>query len=122
ASIKKLPGKSRKRVVNNNNKTMNINRDNYEEYFLLYADNELSEQEKNAVEDFVKQYPDLEEELSVIKLSVTKPNVNCVLEDKSFLFKETNKFINDSNYQEVFILYNDDELTGDERKETETFL
>ena len=42
---------------------MNINRDNYEEFFLLYADNELSVQEKNAVEDFVRQHPDLEEEL-----------------------------------------------------------
>jgi len=101
---------------------MNINRDNYEEYFLLYADNELSEQEKNIVEAFVNAHPDLEEELSVIKLSVTKPDDNCVLEDKSFLFKETNKFINDSNYQEVFILYNDNELTDYERKETEAFL
>src|SRR4029079_3240199 len=101
---------------------MNINRDNYEEYFLLYADNELSEQERNAVETFVKQHPDLEEELSVIKLSITKPDDNCILEDTSFLFKETNEFINDSNYQEIFILYNDNELTGDERKATEAFL
>lgn len=101
---------------------MNINRDNYEEYFLLYADNELSQEEKNVVEDFVKQYPELEEELLMIKLSVSRPNDECVLEDKSFLFKETTKFINHSNYEETFVLYNDDELTVTERRETEEFL
>jgi len=102
--------------------TTNINRDNYEEYFLLYADNELSAQEKNAVEDFVQQHPDLEEELILFKLSVTKPDDNCKLEDKSILFKDSGGFINNTNYEEVFVLYNDDELTVDERKNTEEFL
>jgi len=101
---------------------MNINRDNYEEYFLLYADNELSDQEKNAVEAFVKQYPDLEEELVIIKLSISKPDVDCILEDKSFLFKKPNEFINHSNYEEIFVLYNDNELNVAEREETESFL
>jgi len=67
---------------------MSINKDNYEEYFLLYADNELSEVEMNNVEDFVKQHPELEEELLMIKLSVSKPDDECILEDKSFLFKK----------------------------------
>ena len=101
---------------------MSINKDNYEEYFLLYADNELSAVEKNNVEDFVKQYPELEEELLMIKLSVSKPDDECILEDKSFLFKEADKFISGDNYQEVFVLYNDNELTGDERRKTEEFL
>jgi hypothetical protein len=101
---------------------MNINRDNYEEYFLLYADNELSEQEKNAVEVFVKQHPDLEEELVIIKLSVSKPDDDSMLEDKNFLFKETSKFINHANYEEIFVLYNDNELKGNERQEAESFL
>jgi hypothetical protein len=101
---------------------MNINRDNYEEYFLLYADNELSQEEKTVVEDFVKQNPELEEEFLMIKLSVSKPDENCVLKDKSFLLKEPTDFINLSNYPEIFVLYNDDELTVNERKETEGFL
>ena len=100
---------------------MDINKDNYEEYFLLYADNELSQGEKNAVEDFIKKYPELEEELLMIKLSVSKPDDDCVLEDKNFLYKDAS-FINASNYQEVLMLYNDNELTDDERKETEAFL
>jgi hypothetical protein len=100
---------------------MIIDRNNYEEYFLRFADNELSEQEKFALETFVKLYPDLEEELAIIKLSIVKPDNDVRLLDKSFLFKQEDKFISPDNYQQVFILYYDDELTAAERKETETF-
>ncbi len=101
---------------------MNIDINNYEEYFLLYADNELSASEKNIVEDFVSQHSELEEELLMFKQSVVKPDNNCVLEDKKSLFKEQHKFINHDNYHEIFILYNDNELNDWERQQTETFL
>lgn len=39
-----------------------ITRANYEEYFLLYIDNELSIAERRAVERFVSDHPDLQEE------------------------------------------------------------
>ena len=101
---------------------MNINTNNYEEYFLLYADNELSARDKNMVEDFVSQHPELEEELLMFKQSVIKPDDDCVLEDKGSLFKETKKFISHDNYQEILIMYNDNELNDWEREQTETFL
>ncbi len=101
---------------------MNIDINNYEEYFLLYADNELSASEKNIVEDFVSQHSELEEELLMFKQSVVKPDNDCVLEDKKSLFKEQHKFINHDNYHEIFILYNDNELNDWERQQTETFL
>ena len=44
----------------------NINRYNYETYFLLYADNELSAIEKNSVDEFVLSNPDLGEELGML--------------------------------------------------------
>jgi len=36
---------------------MTINRNNYEEYFLLYVDRELNGDEQNMVEEFVKLHP-----------------------------------------------------------------
>ncbi|MEO6327539.1 MAG: hypothetical protein ABIO55_01330 [Ginsengibacter sp.] len=101
---------------------MNINKDNYEEYFLLFADNELSAQEKSIVEDFVRQHADLQEEFLNIKQAILTPENDLKLEGKSSLFQHTKKFINHSNYKEAFVLYNDNELNSAERNETEAFL
>ncbi|WP_114792152.1 hypothetical protein U0035_09920 [Niabella yanshanensis] len=49
---------------------MQINQHNYEEFFLLYVDNELSVQEKEIVEAFVKQSPHLAGELELLKQTV----------------------------------------------------
>ncbi len=98
---------------------MNINRNNYEEYFLLYADKELSAAEKINVEMFVKDNPDLEEEFLMIQQSVVKPDLSETLEDKSFLLQKG--FIDISNYEERFLLYTDNELTATEAIETEKF-
>ncbi len=43
---------------------MIINRHNYEECFILYWDNELSASQKQAVENFVKENQDLQEEFN----------------------------------------------------------
>lgn len=40
-----------------------INLKNYEEWFLMYADDELSASEKESVMAFIVQYPDLQQEL-----------------------------------------------------------
>ena len=52
---------------------MNINRNNYETFFILYIDNELSVQEKIAVDVFIQQNPDLKEELTMFQQSVVVP-------------------------------------------------
>ena len=83
---------------------MNINRNNYEEYFLLYADNELSADEKNMVEMFVQQNPDLEEEFIMLQQSVVKPDNTIALNDKNFYSKKEG-FIDQNNYEEKFLLY-----------------
>src|SRR5688572_8237775 len=93
---------------------MNINRNNYEEYFLLYADKELSADEKSMVEMFVQQNPDLEEEFVMLQQSVVKPD-NTITLDKSSLFKkeagQQEQYIDQSNYEEKFLLYTDNELS-----------
>jgi hypothetical protein len=102
---------------------MGINRDNYEEYFLLYADNELTDSEKAEVLMFVKHNKDLEEEFRMIHHTISRPDANVKLTDKSFLFRNnTTAFINEKNYEEVFVLYHDDELTKKEKLDAEEFV
>lgn len=100
-----------------------ITRNNYEEYFLLYTDNELTDAEKKAVEDFIAANPDLKEELSLLKQSVFKPEQHIVFENKELLMKkeERDAFINHSNYEEYFLLYTDNELNETQKKEVESF-
>ncbi|HEY5371119.1 MAG TPA: hypothetical protein VIJ75_19215 [Hanamia sp.] len=101
---------------------MTVNRNNYEECFLLYADNELSKTERKIVEIFVQENPDLKEEFSMMKLTINLPDEKIKLFDKSFLLKEELPVINESNYEEIFVLYHDGELSGEQKSKTEDFI
>ncbi|HEX6180821.1 MAG TPA: hypothetical protein VFZ47_06205 [Chitinophagaceae bacterium] len=101
---------------------MNINRYNYEEFFLLYVDNELTKEERADVETFVQENPDLEEELLMLKQSSLRPDLNIKFPGKSSLIKaEAAGMVNDTNYEEFFLLYVDNELETVVRKEVEQF-
>lgn len=99
---------------------MNINRHNYEEYLLMYVDNELSAGERTAVEAFVAQHSDLQAELDML-LQTVLPPAEIAPFDKSLLFK-TEEGISLSNYEEYFLLYVDNELTGNDANEVERFV
>ena len=102
---------------------MDINKNNYEEYFLMYADNELSKAERKMVEVFVKENPEFREEFCTLKLTINIPDNEIKLENKAFLFKNESSFlINKNNYEEVFVLYHDNELSEKEKLETENFV
>src|SRR6187551_7825 len=98
---------------------MIINRHNYEECFILYWDNELSASQKQAVENFVKENQDLQEEFNILGQTRFVPDNNIQLEKKEFLLN--NSFINITNYEEQLLNYIDDEVTADQRKEIERF-
>ena len=101
---------------------MNINRHNYEEYFLLYIDNELNVDQKKQVELFVKENPDVEEELVMLQQSRLIPDNTIVFDKKHLLMKEENDSpINLNNYEEWLVLYVDDELNEEDKIAVEKF-
>lgn len=102
---------------------MIINRHNYEEYFILYMDNELGSEERRQVEVFVQQNPDLKEELELLLQSKFTPESHIVFENKEDLFRVADSAaINMSNYVEWLMFYLDDELTAEENIVVENFI
>ncbi len=101
---------------------MNINRNNYEEFFLMYVDNELPAAQRKIVESFVRDNPDLEEELALLQQSKLTPENNLSFEQKGLLFKsEIDDWINQTNYEEFFLLYVDNELDEEVKRAVEKF-
>ncbi len=92
-----------------------INRNNYEEFFLLYVDNELSAAERLAVEQFVAEHTDLKEELSMLQQTVLSlPSLS--FDDKELLMKP------DAVMQESLLLLLDGELKGEEKSAAESLI
>lgn len=106
------------------NQEVAVNRDNYEAYFVMYVDDELNAAERNAVEQFILQNPDLEEEMVMLQQSVLLPNNDIVFEPKEVLYKGAAEPlpINEQNCEEYFVLYGDDELTNAEKEKVEQFV
>ena len=65
----------------------NINRNNYEGFFLLYVDNELSAAEKNDVEKFVEENADLKNEFLQLQ-QVVLPADEIIFTGKIDLYKQ----------------------------------
>jgi len=99
-----------------------INRHNYEEFFLLYADNELTAQQRTEVEFFVQQNPDLAAELEMFAQVKLQPDQDIVFPGKASLYKTTDVDININNYAEFFYLYIDRELNKTDTEKVERFV
>lgn len=99
-----------------------INRDNYEAFFLMYVDGELSATDKEMVDGFVQQNLDLKDELAMLQQAVLLPEPEIVFADKNILFKHIGNEITTSNCEEKFVLYIDNELTTKDKTEVETFV
>ncbi len=100
---------------------MIINRHNYEEFFLLYVDNELSTAERKAVEAFVQEHTDLATELDMLKQATISPIEPIIFEGKNLLFKNEHE-INTENCETYFLLDVDNELDANQKAAVERFV
>lgn len=91
---------------------MNINRHNYEEFLLMYVDNELTAAERSVVESFIAANPDLKEELELLQQATF--TVDAKLDDafKNSLLKPVDEKA--AVTEEQLLLFVDDELRADE--------
>lgn len=100
---------------------MNINRHNYEIYFIDYLDGILTPAERKAVELFFAAHPDLKHELNEIRENICfeVPTTNYPAKH-SLLRKHTHlAAINNSNFDELAIAYYENDL---DKKTTGLFL
>ncbi len=101
---------------------MKITRHNYEEYFILYLDNELSSADRREVELFVQQNPDLKAELDILFQSQLPVDTDVVFNRKESLLKSESATIKEDNYEEWLLSYIDNELSGAEKTMLEKFV
>ena len=99
-----------------------INRHNYETFFILYMDNELSSEERLMVEDFVKQYPELKEELDVSMQYKLQPDDDIVFANKEGLMMQLPAAAAEPDMETRIMLYLDGELNAFEKQELEALI
>jgi anti-sigma factor RsiW len=66
-----------------------ISEANYEEFFLLYVDEELDSTSRREVEEFAAANPALQQELNLLMQATAEPEHDIVFPDKSLLYKNT---------------------------------
>lgn len=96
---------------------MNINRHNYEEFFLLLVDNELTAADQKAVELFLRLNPDLQQELILLQQSK--------LPADPIVFNIKNELLHNFEFaslQEKLLLFADNELSKNERQSIEEMI
>lgn len=93
---------------------MEINQHNYEHYFLMYIDNELSGEERAAVNDFIMQHPNYANKLEALQKLKISPDT-LIYENKFTLYKL-------SEQDEQCIAYLENEMTSEEKASFENNL
>ena len=86
---------------------MKINQHNYEHYFLMYIDNELSAEERAEVNDFIMQHPNYANKLQELQQLKISPDT-LIYENKFSLYKL-------SEQDEQCIAYLENEMTIEEK-------
>jgi len=100
---------------------MNIDRNNYEEYFILYLDNELSAEDRRRVDLFVQENPDLQAELQLFLQTKLPADDTILFDNKEALLLSTGS-IGSNNQEEWLLMSIDNELDTHQQKELEEYL
>lgn len=82
-----------------------ITHDNYESWFLLYIDNELSEEQQQQVKQFVTNNPHLALDLEALRAVINHPGEKISFQNKGSLYKKADDELTD----EELILFLDGE-------------
>jgi len=98
-----------------------ITRDNYEEFFLLYVDNELSAADRQIVERWVAENPDLKEEWEILLQCRIRPDNHLLFSGRESLLMQEGALAED-NYLEYFLSYVDGELDEVTRRSVDEFV
>ena len=96
---------------NDTNDNNMIHLGNYEEYFILYMDNELSEEQVKMVDEFMAEHPDLQGEFELL-MGTRLPMEEMTMSKNELLSEKM--WMN--TVDEELLLYIDDELPAEERK------
>lgn len=97
---------------------MEINRNNYEQYFLEAFEGSLDAVMQEQLVVFLEENPDLAEEFESFSLVTLPEDTTTVLGAKDFLKKEV---IGDDNADRFYAAWLEGDLTGGQRAETEAF-
>jgi anti-sigma factor RsiW len=97
-----------------------ITRDNYDWFFMLYVDNELSPAERRIVEAFVAENVDLKAELDILLQCRLDPEPGLFFENRESLLKQSPVAKKPLPQEESLLLYIDGELDEDARRNVES--
>lgn len=98
---------------------MNIDRNNYEEFFILYLDNELSASDRQRVEEFANANADLKAELELLLQSKLLPETAITFDGKAALLKNEEEIAGETA---TMLLYVDDEMDLTQKKTFEEWV
>lgn len=88
---------------------------------MMYADGELSSADRQAVDRFVMENPDLSEELALFE-QLQLPADNISFTGKHSLYRFEAEDITATNHEEQFLLYLDNELDAAAKEKVEIFV
>jgi len=102
---------------------MQIDRNNYESYFLDFLEGRLPEQEIDHLLTFLKKNPDLEDSLQSIDKYLIESN-NTITLNKNFLFKSLDNFhsVNEDNFDEFSVAYYEKDLSDAASRDLSEYL